>query len=216
MFKTKNRKWISILLCMALVVITVFSGAISVSAASSTITRGNVSYSHVNGNASAEPLPATVKTAYTGDTLYLNMQVDKSQKVKSVTFYAGKGTLTKIGKETATNYLRYAYKKYTVPNATGTYSYKMSIVFTNGKKTDIIGSFTVNKKANNTSDNYSKKVSSFISDSRWKNGITWNGSQKPKISSYSAWGCCAYVCDFCKVRFRQEQLQRWYEIYESQ
>lgn len=207
----KNRKVISVLLCMVLTVVTVFSGVVSVSA-DSTITRGNVSYSHVTGNASDQPLPATVKTAYVGEKLYLNMQVDKSQKVASVTFYVdppGSQGMTKIGSETAKNYLRYAYKDYTVKE-TGKYSYKMVIKFTNGKSKNLTGSFTVKKKnasiPENT-DKYSKKVSDFVSDSRWKNGIKWNASQKPKLSPYSAWGCCAYVCDFAKYVFNKNSYK---------
>ncbi|MDE5777139.1 MAG: GBS Bsp-like repeat-containing protein, partial [Lachnospiraceae bacterium] len=38
----------------------------------------------------------------------------------------------------------------------------------------------------------------FVNDARWKNGITWGDSQRPKLSGWSSSGCCAYVCDFAK------------------
>ena len=50
-------------------------------------------------------------------------------------------------------------------------------------------------------NNYEKKVKAFTSDSRWKNGTKWTASQKPKLSTYSASGCCAYAVDFCKYVF---------------
>ena len=46
--------------------------------------------------------------------------------------------------------------------------------------------------------NYDTLVSAFINDSRFANGVSWGGSQTPKISSWSSEGCCAYVNDFAK------------------
>lgn len=43
---------------------------------------------------------------------------------------------------------------------------------------------------------FATKVQSFISDSRWKNGIAWADAQKPKLSKWSSTGCCAYAADF--------------------
>lgn len=43
---------------------------------------------------------------------------------------------------------------------------------------------------------FETKVQEFISDSRWKNGIAWGDSQKPKLSTWSSTGCCAYAADF--------------------
>ena len=45
---------------------------------------------------------------------------------------------------------------------------------------------------------YATKVYEFLKDSRWKNGIKWNGSTKPKASSWNCSGCMAYAVDFCK------------------
>ena len=59
----------------------------------------------------------------------------------------------------------------------------------------------VSDSSKNDSNGYTQKVNKFLSDSRWKNGATWKASQKPKISNYSAYGCCAYAVDFCKYVF---------------
>ena len=40
------------------------------------------------------------------------------------------------------------------------------------------------------------KMESFIKDSRWKSGISWGDNQKPKLSTWSSVGCCAYAADF--------------------
>ena len=42
---------------------------------------------------------------------------------------------------------------------------------------------------------YDSRVAAFIADSRWKNGISWTAI-KPKYSTYSSSGCCAYCADF--------------------
>ncbi len=47
-------------------------------------------------------------------------------------------------------------------------------------------------------ETYDTKVSAFIKDDRWKSGISWTKTQKPKISGYSSTGCCAYCADFTK------------------
>lgn len=43
---------------------------------------------------------------------------------------------------------------------------------------------------------YTAKYKAFITDARWKHGISWNGSQRPKKSSWGSSGCCAYAADF--------------------
>ena len=43
---------------------------------------------------------------------------------------------------------------------------------------------------------FTEKVDAFLADSRWKHGISWGDSQKPKLSSWSSTGCCAYAADF--------------------
>ena len=41
-------------------------------------------------------------------------------------------------------------------------------------------------------------ASQFINDARWSNGVSWGDSQRPKISSWDSWSCCAYAADFAK------------------
>ncbi len=53
---------------------------------------------------------------------------------------------------------------------------------------------------------YDQKASGFIKDSRWKNGIKWTGSQKPKLSSYRGKGCCAYCADFVKYAYNKNNF----------
>ena len=58
----------------------------------------------------------------------------------------------------------------------------------------------------NQSD-YDSKVNSFINDSRWKNGISWEAGQDPKLSSWNSTGCFAYTADFVKYMFGREKPQ---------
>ena len=52
------------------------------------------------------------------------------------------------------------------------------------------------------SDVYAFEYSSFINDSRWKNGVSWGSGQRPKTApSAQWWGCAAYAYDFAKVVF---------------
>ncbi len=73
------------------------------------------------------------------------------------------------------------------PNATESQKWKLKKVSDGNKKS--------------VSSEYEKKVQAFLADSRWKNGAKWSSSQRPKLSSYSASGCCAYAVDFCKYVF---------------
>lgn len=49
--------------------------------------------------------------------------------------------------------------------------------------------------------NYDQKVQNFRNDSRFANGTIWASGQRPKISSYSSSGCCAYCADFVQYVF---------------
>lgn len=53
---------------------------------------------------------------------------------------------------------------------------------------------TVNAAINTST--FETRYKEFISDSRWKNGIAWGSGQKPKLSTFSSQGCCAYAADF--------------------
>lgn len=46
--------------------------------------------------------------------------------------------------------------------------------------------------------NYALKVWEFLNDSHYKNGTSWNGSKRPRLSTHSCSGCMAYAVDFCK------------------
>lgn len=81
---------------------------------------------------------------------------------------------------------------------------KVDYPTSSGRKTGYIKRSDYNtklKKYTPASNSYSDKMQSFLKDSRFKNGATWKASQKPKLSSYSCSGCCAYTADFAKYVF---------------
>ena len=43
---------------------------------------------------------------------------------------------------------------------------------------------------------YAERVSAFLTDARWQTGTPWGYYQRPKVSSWSSIGCCAYAADF--------------------
>lgn len=43
-----------------------------------------------------------------------------------------------------------------------------------------------------------ESIYSFINDSRWANGVSWGDDQRPKLSSWDCWACCAYCADYVK------------------
>ena len=49
----------------------------------------------------------------------------------------------------------------------------------------------------------SSRLNSFLEDSRFKAGTTWGSSQRPKLSSYDCYGCCAYVADLVKYVYEE-------------
>lgn len=58
-----------------------------------------------------------------------------------------------------------------------------------------------------TAAEYFLKSDAFISDARWKNGITWNGSQMPKLSTWTSYGCYAYACDFSMYMYGKRRYE---------
>ena len=48
---------------------------------------------------------------------------------------------------------------------------------------------------------FNQRATAFLTDKRWRNGAAYNGSQKPKLSTYSCSGCCAYAADFVAYVF---------------
>lgn len=67
-------------------------------------------------------------------------------------------------------------------------------------------------------DQVPQSLQNFIADARWSNGITWNGSQQPKIASFSSWGCCAYCADYVKYCYGINNPRAgtvFYDLYEA-
>lgn len=90
-----------------------------------------------------------------------------------------------------------------VQKLTSSYA-KIDYPTSSGRKTGYIKRSDYNNKLQkytSEKNNYSSKMQSFIKDSRFKNGATWKSNQKPKLSSYSCSGCCAYTADFVKYVF---------------
>ena len=59
--------------------------------------------------------------------------------------------------------------------------------------------------SSNKSMTLTEKMNAFIKDSRWKSGTAW-GARKPKLSTYSSSGCCAYCADFVKYVYGSNNL----------
>ena len=60
----------------------------------------------------------------------------------------------------------------------------------------LLPAIVIDANAAISTSTFATKVQEFISDSRWKSGIAWGDSQKPKLSGWSSTGCCAYAADF--------------------
>lgn len=52
-----------------------------------------------------------------------------------------------------------------------------------------------------------QKMNNFINDGRWKNGIAWGNNQRPKLSTYSSIGCCAYAADFVRYVYNNNNAR---------
>lgn len=55
----------------------------------------------------------------------------------------------------------------------------------------------------------------FIEDSRWSNGIWWDGTSIPAISGWKCWGCMAYAADFSKYYFNIDNPEKG-TLYKNQ
>ena len=178
--------------------------------AASKQTRSSVATSHVTGNASVANLPAAADLT-AGKTYYVNIQTN-NWKVTEMTLYVkapGSSGFTRVGTERASNYITYAWLPYKFTKA-GTYQYYWHLrskddgkLYTSGTKT-----VTVKSASGNTGSSYDQKVASFLSDSRFKNGISWGSGQTPKLSSYGSSGCCAYAADFVKYVFNKDNPRK--------
>lgn len=62
---------------------------------------------------------------------------------------------------------------------------------------------------------YASSVNSFINDSRWANGIWWDGNQQPKMPGNNQyWGCAAYACDFARYVWGASSYHDGYLFYD--
>ena len=107
-------------------------------AATTNVINQNVSTSAVSCNASSGSLPTSVTTVTAGGSYYFNLQVSSDLKMKKATLYVkepGESSYSAVHTETASNYMRYVYYKYTMPSTTGTLKYYWKITWTDGSTT---------------------------------------------------------------------------------
>jgi len=63
------------------------------------------------------------------------------------------------------------------------------------------------------------KFDDFINDSRWTADVSWGANQRPKLSPYNSWSCCAYCADFVKYCYGIDGAtwgQEFYSVSEIQ
>ena len=190
--------------CTLLLVLALFA-SLTVLASAETGVRWNISYSHVSCNGDAGGLPAAVRTLNPGETVSANFQVTTaySLRFKEATFYLrgpGQSGYTAVGKDTAQNYFRYCWLDVKIPASfqSGKADYYWLVKYTSGRVEKYYGSITI---SGNTTMG---KINAFLNDSRWKDGSSWGYYQKPKISSYSGIGCCAYTADYVKYCYGKD------------
>lgn len=178
------------------------SNVIEVDAATTSL-RNGVSWTAASGNLSAKSFPACISSAYVGDSVYGNAAVNSTEYVKSFTFQVkkpGSSSFVTYATDTATNYMRYAYERYTF-SAAGTYEFRVIAKFTNGSSvTSSSVKVTVTSRPAVTTTS-SIKYTDFTGDSRWKIGKTWNGSQTPLIGQKGFKGCAALCSDWAKYKY---------------
>lgn len=105
----------------------------------------NVSSSPVNCNATAGSLPGAASPVYKGVSYYFNIQATEDYRFKSMTLYvkeSGASSYSKVGAETASGYIRYAYISYK-PKTAGTLYYRWDLVTTAGSQKSITKSITI-------------------------------------------------------------------------
>lgn len=128
--------------------------------------------------------PSRLKITKCGFILYDNNNKTLASKYDSINYtYASFNAWFNLnsyyGKLTANTTYRY---RFYIMTSQGQYVYSPVCSFTTAKAT--------------APSSYTNKINAFISDARWKNGVSWNGYQTPKLSGYSSKGCCAYTSDF--------------------
>ncbi len=63
-----------------------------------------------------------------------------------------------------------------------------------------------------TAQEYWARVDSFVNDSKWCHGTSWN-QISPKLSTYQGWGCVAYGCDFTAYVYGINAYNQGSEFY---
>lgn len=168
----KMKKWLS--LAMALVIFVSLS--IPDAFAAKTQTHWAVCATPVTGNATQKKMPATLTSANGGNTVYINFQVDSSQKIKRIVFKvvnpgsSATKTLTTINFK---NYGRYANVKYQLPNTTGTFKAFLTVTYSNGTKKNYTCPYV---KVTQTNSTWAMPMKNAYHT--WGNGNSWGKNCK--------------------------------------
>lgn len=188
------KKTMKRLLSVALTLAMIASLMSSAFAASSFSYRQNVSSSKVTRNASAGSLPSSA-TVYAGNSYYFNVQVYNSTKLKQAKLYiqpVGGSSYNYVGTETASNYMRYAWRKASVGSKSGTLYYYWKLIDTSG---NVVKTTKTAVKVNAAS--YTQSTVQITSNGQVVD--TFNGVQaKYRTCSYNdnsnaTYSCAAYV-----------------------
>lgn len=132
--KSPMTRTLSFLLALAMCVPMLFALTSSASAASSQILYGlgtNAGRGNLNSGYS---FPAHKSTVSVGEQLYINVAATEDIKLKSIEAYIAmnNGPYTLVGKETATNYLRWSSFSYK-PTSAGTITLLVRVYYTDGR-----------------------------------------------------------------------------------
>jgi hypothetical protein len=199
---SEKRKILQCTMSFIMIVTLVLTTGVYSFAASPHI-QSNVSETAVSANLSDRSLPTAVSTLISENTYHFNLATDTSNKFKSASLYlkqAGESSYSNVYSYTARNYFRYCDTSIQVTGS-GTLYYYWSVKYADTGKTATFKTNSKTVKSNSQPNDYTQKVNNFINDGRWSNGISWAGEQRPKLSSYSSKGCCAYAADFVKYVF---------------
>lgn len=132
--KTNMTRALSFILALALCVPMLLALTSPASAATSQISYG-LGTSACQGNLnSGYSFPAHKSTVSVGQQLYINVAATSDIKLKSIEAYisVNGGSYTLVGKETATNYLRWSSFSYK-PTSAGTITLLVRVYYTDGK-----------------------------------------------------------------------------------
>lgn len=133
--RTYTTQALSFLLALALCVPMLLALAAPASAATTT---SRISYgfgiSACKGNLSDYIFPAHNSKVSVGQQLYINVAATSDKKLKTIEAYVSSngGAYTLVGKESASNYMRWAYFPYK-PTTAGTLTLLVRVYYTNGK-----------------------------------------------------------------------------------